>query len=241
MASSEDDKRMAAYLGSNVSNEATKAANIDDPSHEILDDLGGRVVPQKVADKVKKKAEPDLWLPSHKAFLDQTIVLNEHSGPADTYLFINEQLKSIADDFQNFKTYDEEFKTVGYHLENERAGCYSIELFNAKEAESIGINFSRYQGNAKALSSLWKEIKKRFSESNYYIDKFMDNLGDNEHEVPEVDEEQMEALKYITFSKDGTLVNLLIDDIKSGRKGVTATALLLLQHNLNKEENMEVI
>lgn len=185
-------------------------------------------------------ATQTIWNPYHVAFLDSHIYLNEKSNAPNTFQFINEQLRAMNDDYQNFKVYEEEYKTIGYHIDDSRECCYRIQLFEFNK--KLGVNMTRLSGDTLALYALWNTIKKSLHEHNFYVDVFLaegqldDDIFGDEPEESGLDED---AFKYLDFTRDEGFVAKLIEDIKD--QNVGTHSLLLLKLNLQKEQNMELV
>jgi len=184
-------------------------------------------------------ATQTIWNPYHVAFLDSHIYLNEKSNAPNTFQFIIEQLKAINDDYQNFKVYKEEYKTIGYHIDDSRECCYRIQLFEFNN--KLGVNMTRLSGDTLALYALWNTIKKSLHEHNFYVDVFLAEgpLDDNLFDEPEESALDEDAFKYMDFTRDTGFVAKLIEDIKD--QNVGTHSLLLLKLNLEKEQNMGLV
>lgn len=198
-----------------------------------------QTVPSKKSTAVSNKGSNTLWTPQHRAFLDQHIFLNKDVEVESTYNFINDELKKFAG-FQNFRAYPEEFKTVGYHIDETREGCYRIQLFAYNN--KIGVNCTRLDGDSLALGALWSKLKASLHENEYYVDKFLvdndeeDDIFDDEDDNEDMD---VDAFKYLDFSRDEAFVNKLVDDVLDINVGTHA--LLLLKFNFQKEKNLQLV
>merc|ERR1711879_150380 len=196
-------------------------------------------VSSKLSAAVSNKGSYTLWTPQHSAFLDQHIFLSKGTDIEETYSFINEELKSFAG-FQNYREYPEELKTVGYHIDETREGCYRIQLFAYNN--KVGVNCTRLDGDSLALGSLWSKLKARLHEQEYYVDKFLVDNDEDEDIFAEEDNEEkidVDAFKYLDFSRDEAFVNKLVDDILDTNVGTHA--LLLLKFNFKKQKNLQLV
>lgn len=224
---------------SNTRNAVLKGAHADEGSIGIQNVTTD---PAKIPTSVTSfaAATQTIWNPYHVAFLDSHIYLNEKSNAPNTFHFINEQLRAINDDYQNFKVYEEEYKTIGYHIDDSRECCYRIQLFEFNN--KLGVNMTRLSGDTLALYALWNTIKKSLHEHNFYVDVFLaegpldDDLFGDEPEESGLDED---AFKYLDFTRDTGFVAKLIEDIKD--QNVGTHSLLLLKLNLEKEQNMGLV
>lgn len=219
------------------SNAANRSANV---GHAEQAEMGTTsVVPAKLTNAVSAPGKNTLWTPQHAAFLDQHIFLGKDARVQDTFNHINEQLLELSGDYQNFRVYPEEFKTIGYHLDETREGCYRIQLFTFNN--KLGVNCTRLDGDSLALGSLWSKLKQSLHENNFYVDKFLaeeveeDIFSDEEDE----DEETMDAFKYLDFSRDEAFVSKLVDDVLDFNVGTHA--LMLLKFNFQKEKNLQLV
>lgn len=183
----------------------------------------------------------DLWTPSHIAFLDQHIWLSKGQTPEATFDFINQTLLTLSNDFQNFRVYPEEMKTIGYHLDETREGCYRLQLFSFKG--KLGVNCTRMAGDSLALCSLWNALKRELHDSEFYVDKFIvegEEMDEEDDEIfGEDGDEDEDSFKYLDFSRDPAFVSKMIDDIQDINVGTHA--LLLLKFNMQKERNLLLI
>jgi len=182
----------------------------------------------------------DLWTPSHIAFLDQHIWLSKGQTPEATFDFINQTLLTLSNDFQNFRVYPEEMKTIGYHLDETREGCYRLQLFSFKG--KLGVNCTRMAGDSLALCSLWNALKRELHDSEFYVDKFIvegEEMDEEDDEIfGEDGDEDEDSFKYLDFSRDPAFVSKMIDDIQDMNVGTHA--LLLLKFNMQKERNLNL-
>lgn len=223
---------------SNSRNADFKSANADEGLG--IQNVSNTNSKQHSSVKSTAAATQTIWNPYHVAFLDSHIYLNEKSNAPNTFQFINEQLRAINDDYQNFKVYEEEYKTIGYHIDDSRECCYRIQLFEFNK--KLGVNMTRLSGDTLALYALWNTIKKSLHEHNFYVDVFLaegqldDDIFGDEPEESGLDED---AFKYLDFTRDEGFVAKLIEDIKD--QNVGTHSLLLLKLNLQKEQNMELV
>lgn len=183
-----------------------------------------------------------LWEVVHKAFLDQHIFLSKSANLQETYNFINEQLVDLSDNYKNFRVFADEFKTVGYFLDETRQGCYRIQCFSLNG--ELGVNCTRLDGDSLAVCSLWSNLKQRLHEQEFYVDKFLvedaeteddDIFGDDESS----DEFDMDSFKFLDFSRDEAFVSKMVDDVLDINVGTHA--LMLLKFNFKKESNLQLV
>jgi len=216
-------------------NGAHRSANVGIAAH---DDLGNSThTPAKQTEAVSMKGGNTLWTPQHAAFLDQHIFLNKDTRASDTFSFINEQLLELGGGYQNFRVYTEEFKTIGYHLDETREGCYRIQLFTFND--KLGVNCTRLDGDSLALSSLWSKLKASLHENMFYVDKFLAEEDEEDIFGDEDDNEDMDSFKYLDFSRDEAFVGKLVDDVLDLNVGTHA--LMLLKFNFQKEKNLQLV
>lgn len=218
-------------------NIANRSAYVGVTGH---DELGHSTEsPGKPADAVSIKGGNTIWTPQHAAFLDQHIFLGKDAEATATFNHINDQLLDLSEGYQNFRIYPAEFKTVGYHLNETREGCYRIQLFEYNN--KLGVNCTRLDGDSLALGSLWSKLKTSLHENGFYVDKFLaemeeeDNIFDDEDD----DDEDMDAFKYLDFSRDEAFVRKLVDDVLDFNVGTHA--LMLLKFNFQKEKNLQLV
>jgi len=193
--------------------------------------------PAKESAAVSDNRSTLVWTPQHEAFLDQHIFLGESAKLEDTFNFINEQLADLSGGFKNFRVFPEEYKTVGYFLDETREGCYRIQMFTYED--KLGVNCTRLNGDSLALCSLWKNLKQSLHDSEFYVDKFIAE-GDFEDEDDDIfgDEEDlldMDSFKYLDFSRDEGFVKKMVEDVTDLNVGTHA--LMLLKFNMEKENN----
>lgn len=222
--------RSAAVLGSSA----------DGPSFGVQNNSTS----DKVNPSVTTPAAQTIWNPYHVAFLDSHIYLNEKCTASETFEFINKQLLQINDDYQNFKVYEEQYKTIGYHIDDSRECCFRIQMFEFNE--KLGVNITRLSGDTLALYDLWNTMKKSLHENEFYVDVFLAEGGLDEQIFVDLDEPEEEsagldedAFKYLDFTRDAGFVAKLIEDIKD--QNVGTHSLLLLKLNLQKEQNMGLV
>jgi len=188
-----------------------------------------------------KQSIVELWTPQHVAFLDQHIFLGESANAEETFDFINEQLADFSGGYKNFRVFPEDYKTVGYFLDETREGCYRIQMFTFND--KLGVNCTRLNGDSLALCSLWKNLKQSLHDNEYYVDKFLvdgdldddDIFGDEDED----DDFDMNSFKYLDFSRDETFVSKLVSDVTDLNVGTHA--MMLLKFNMEKESNQHLV
>jgi len=182
-----------------------------------------------------------IWEPKHVAFLDQHIFLGESAKIQETYNFINDQLTVLSDDLRNHREFPEEYKMVGYHLDETREGCYRIQLFSYND--KLGVNCTRLNGDSLALCSLWGKLKQALHEGEYYVDKFLveGELEDDDEIFGDDDDDDLDrdSFLYLDFSRDEAFVSKMIADINDVNVGTHA--LMLLKFNFEKESNLSLV
>lgn len=181
----------------------------------------------------------ELWTPQHVAFLDQHIFLDESAKLEDTFNYINEQLAELSGGYKNFRVFPEEYKTVGYFLDETREGCYRIQMFTFND--KLGVNCTRLNGDSLALCSLWKNLKQSLHEGEFYVDKFIadDDLDDDDIFGDEEEDLDLESFKYLDFSRDEGFVKKMVDDVTDLNVGTHA--MMLLKFNMQKENNKQLV
>lgn len=186
-----------------------------------------------------KQSAVELWTPQHVAFLDQHIFLGESAKIEETFDFINEQLADFSGGFKNFRVFPEEFKTVGYFLDETREGCYRIQMFTFND--KLGVNCTRLNGDSLALCSLWKNLKQSLHDNEFYVDKFLvdGDMDDDDIFGDEEDDFDMSSFKYLDFSRDEAFVSKLVSDVTDLNVGTHA--MMLLKFNMEKESNQQLV
>jgi len=225
--------------GFEARNENERSAEVTGHSSGISVNESATSQPGKHRTKVAPKQPAGIWEPRHRAFLDQHIYLNENTKAEAAYDFINLQLKEeLNGGYENFRTFPDEMKTIGYFLDETREGCYRIQLFNFEG--KIGVNCTRLDGDSLAVCALWASLKLALHDQNFYFDKFLEEAEDDEEIFGEDDEDlDMDAFKYLDFSRDEAFVSKMVDDISDANVGTHS--LMLLKFNLEKENNLELV
>lgn len=179
------------------------------------------------------------WEPKDLAFLDQHVFLSEASSCEDTYEYILEQLAENSRGFKNFREFPEEYKVVGYHFNDSRQGCYRVQLFEFEG--KFGVNCTRLDGDALAVSQIWTLLKNALHESKFYEDPFLTQLeNETDDEFFSDDEEfDMESFKFLDLSRDPHFVSKLVDEVEDLNVGTHA--LMLLNFNCGKESNLDFL
>lgn len=180
------------------------------------------------------------WEPKDLAFLDQHVFLSETASCEDTYEYILEQLAENSRGFKNFREFPEEYKVVGYHFNDSRQGCYRVQLFEFEG--KFGVNCTRLDGDALAVSQIWSLLKNSLHESKFYEDPFLmqlENETDDEPFFSDDEDFDMESFKFLDLSRDPHFVSKLVDEIEDITVGTHA--LMLLNFNCGKESNLDYL
>jgi len=203
---------------------------------EGLTNLSTHTEPGKIDPAVSGK-NVGLWEPKDLAFLDQHIFLDTEDCE-DAFAFITEKLTELSDGFKNFREFPGEFKVVGYFLDETRQGCYRVQLFEYQER--LGINCTRLEGDALAVSKIWSSMKQALHEAQFYRDEFLMEEAETDNEglwsEPELD---LNSFKFLELSRDPDFVAKLIDEIEDLNVGTHA--LMLLNFNCQKESNLDFL
>lgn len=207
--------------------------------HEGSDiNIDAQEVPSKNTSSDFKSVGP--WEPKDLAFLDQHLFLGETANCEDTYEYILEQLAETSRGFKNFREFPEEYKVVGYHFNDSRQGCYRVQLFEFEG--KFGVNCTRLDGDALAVSQIWSLLKNALHERKFYEDPFLmqlENETDDEPFFSDDEDFDMESFKFLDLARDPHFVSKLVEEIEDMNVGTHA--LMLLNFNCGKESNLEYI